>query len=222
MSAIAIFVKTPGLSAIKTRLAETIGSQTAEQWHRLAAQATAEVAVASEIGPVYWAVAEPEGTNHMLWRHLPHLVQSAGGLGERMATIYNALIETHGRAILLGADTPQIDPASLRKAAQWLNVSQARQVIGPATDGGFWLYGGNRSACEHLWGQVAYSQSDTLEQFQYAMSEQGDWLRLDQKTDVDRAKDLSCASQALIDLATPSPTQARLIQWLEQVTLAGN
>jgi glycosyltransferase A (GT-A) superfamily protein (DUF2064 family) len=48
MTALAIFVKTPGLSPVKTRLAEGIGQARAEAFYRLAVDAVAEVALATE------------------------------------------------------------------------------------------------------------------------------------------------------------------------------
>ena len=53
MTAVAIFVKTPGLSPLKTRLAKGIGSALATEFHRRAAAAVSAVARAagSDIRP---------------------------------------------------------------------------------------------------------------------------------------------------------------------------
>ncbi|HEV8692715.1 MAG TPA: hypothetical protein VGQ93_00795, partial [Lysobacter sp.] len=59
---LAIFVKTPGYSPVKTRLAADCGRAYAEAWYRRAAAAVASVAkiAADREGiAVYWAVAEP-------------------------------------------------------------------------------------------------------------------------------------------------------------------
>ena len=76
--AIAIFVKTPGYSALKTRLAATVGTAVADQWHTRAAPAVAEVATAAarDAGAaVYWAVAEPDAIAASAWPSLPNLAQ---------------------------------------------------------------------------------------------------------------------------------------------------
>lgn len=216
MTAIAIFVKTPGLSPIKTRLASGIGAVAAEMWHRLAAQATAEVAVASNIGPVYWAIAEDEGTQDPSWAELPHLIQPTGGLGLRMAVVHRTLVERHGAGMLLGADTPQIDHRSLRQAHSWLTAPQRRQVIGLAHDGGFWLFGANHLIPTSQWEEVPYSQRTTSELFMRAMQHEGDCLQLEVNTDVDEATDLDPALMTLQQLSSPTATQVQLIQWIRQ------
>lgn len=61
ITAIAIFVKTPGLSPVKTRLAATLGKMVVEAFHLQAAHTVA--AVLSQLAPaarVYFAVAEAE------------------------------------------------------------------------------------------------------------------------------------------------------------------
>lgn len=219
VTAIAIFVKTPGLSPIKTRLAAIIGSEKANVWHELAAQAVVEVALKAGIGPVYFAVAEQEGMNHPLWSSNDRLLQCVGGLGKRMAAVHTHLVATHSAGLLLGADTPQITPKDLSKAHEWLHHPTPRQVIGPSSDGGFWLYGANRGIESSLWEKVRYSMPTTRAAFEAAMIDQGTLKRLEEKTDVDEGHDLPMAHQALLSISEPTPTQARLLDWLKSSAL---
>ncbi|WP_226530977.1 TIGR04282 family arsenosugar biosynthesis glycosyltransferase [Microbacterium paraoxydans] len=63
--------------------------------------------------------------------------QVSGGLDERIGA---ALDSVPGRVLLIGMDTPQVDPILLRALADdWPDDVDA--WIGPATDGGFWLLG---------------------------------------------------------------------------------
>ncbi|MDQ3495902.1 MAG: hypothetical protein M3485_10390, partial [Pseudomonadota bacterium] len=68
---LAIFVKTPGHSPLKTRLAAGIGRESAERFHRLAAEAVAAVARAAQATPpglaTAWAVAEDSALDDALW-----------------------------------------------------------------------------------------------------------------------------------------------------------
>ena len=173
MTAVAIFVKTPGLSPIKTRLAKPIGEKAAQAWHVLSANAVAEVACAADIGPVYWAVAEVAGLHDPHWSQLKTIAQPSGSLGHRMAWVQNSLIDEHGSCLLLGADTPQIERRELIRAHQWLSSKRRRQVMGPAEDGGFWLYGANQTSDPAQWDQVSYSQPDTRRSFEHAMAGHG-------------------------------------------------
>lgn len=223
--ALAIFVKTPSLSPVKTRLAAAVGRLCAESFHLLAAEAVASVAVdaARQAGATaYWAVAEPLAQTGAAWSDLPRVAQGSGSLGERMHHVYETLLRRHGYAILLGADTPQIRSHCLLHATDWLAGSPARLALGESRDGGFWLFGGNRSLPRAAWLRATYSQPDTSRQFKDAMAGHGQWLDVDCLTDVDTAGDLPVVIAALQQLPTPTPAQTRLAEWMvDSRTLAG-
>jgi glycosyltransferase A (GT-A) superfamily protein (DUF2064 family) len=218
--AIAIFVKTPGYSAVKTRLAETAGGRFAREWHERAAltvAAVAEAAAARSNADVYWAVAEPAAIADGAWPRLATLAQGDGGLGARMARVHTELVRRHGYGVLLGADSPQVGVDLLVEALHWLTPAGApRQAMGPASDGGFWLYGANRTIATERWERVPYSQTDTAQRFRTAFEDRGDWLVLPVLTDVDRAEDLAPMRRELAALAPPLQAQQALGAWLQQ------
>lgn len=215
MTAIAIFVKTPGLSPIKTRLAAEIGTELAETWHHLAALAVAEVAQAAKIGPVYFAVAEPGGVEHADWQSLPCLIQPEGDLGHRMERILEHCVKQHGRALLLGADSPQIEPDSLKQADQWLADPEPRLVIGPAHDGGFWTFGANRALGLGSISSITYSQPETSEMFEKTLEGRGNWLRLDTLSDVDTLTTLRQTQCLMQNKKGLLPKQQALVGWVD-------
>ena len=212
--AIAIFVKTPGLSPVKTRLGATYGRRTAEAWHRRAAECVQTAAIASG-QPAYWAVAEAEGMDHEMWRHMPRIAQGKGGLGRRMATVHAELVRRHGAGILIGADLPQIEARHLRMAASWLTAQQPRHVLGPAHDGGFWLFGANRTRPAVVWDSVRYSRDDTAREFIKAIDAAA-WEMLEALTDLDQAEDLPMVLRELQAIEAPTECQRQLAGWLEQ------
>jgi glycosyltransferase A (GT-A) superfamily protein (DUF2064 family) len=214
MTALAVFVKTPGLSPVKSRLAKSVGIQLAQQCHLRCARTVAAVAAAAEIGPVYWAVAEASAQSHPLWRDLPVIVQPEGTLGARMQTVHDSLIERHGRGMLLGADLPQVEPSVLQAASAWLEASPGRGVIGPAADGGFWLIGANCSIASAVWDRPDYGTESVLGQFLEAAGQSLNWRRLTARTDLDRIDDLPAVIAELESLACPHPEQLGLINWL--------
>lgn len=220
--ALAIFVKTPGWSALKTRLAAGTGDAYAERWYRLAADAVASVAMNARVQhglAAYWAVAEPGAGR--AWPDLPTVEQGSGDLGTRMARVHAGLLERHGFAMLIGADAPQLTADALGEAARWLGAdaaSQPRQVLGPATDGGFWLFGSNRVIPLHAWTRVPYSQADTADRLRQSMQAHGRWRTLDPLTDVDRAADLKPVQQALTSLPAPTAAQRTLARWMREST----
>lgn len=222
MMAIAIFVKTPGRSSLKTRLARTVGRSLAEEWHRQAAGTVAAVADAAKTGPVYWAVAEDDALDHPLWRDHPAIGQGSGSLGERMARVHKRLVEDHGSALLLGADAPQLDPAWLEQAADWLAHESPRTCIGPARDGGFWTFGANQCIDIAHWQAVTYSSASTLTEFRRQVVVQGECLTLPELTDLDEVEDVPDLIAEFGDLADPHPRQVQLLRWIERGGLLQN
>lgn len=217
MTAIAIFVKTPGLSPIKTRLAADVGPTLAVECHLRCARSVAAVARAAAIGPVYWAVAEAEGAQYPAWQGLPILVQRGFGLGERMQSIHDELIRRHGRAMLLGADLPQLDSADLVTASARLREPGPQVVIGPAGDGGFWLIAANRALPATVWRAPDYACADVMQRFVAAAGDTSHWTRLAVRTDLDRAGDLAAVIDELRRLRSPHELQAQLVEWLAEL-----
>ena len=217
----AIFVKTPGLSPVKTRLAAGIGADAAESWHRLAA-----AAVAAAVGVVpglagYWAVAEAAHEAADAWHGLPLLEQGDGELGERMGRVLAKLLVRHDFALLLGADTPQLDPADLTTAMDWLAAAEPRLIMGPARDGGFWLLGANRNPAPADWLRAPCGRADTARGFLEAMTRHGAWRLLPELTDVDEARDLAAMLAEMERLEHARPEQHRLVEWTRAMRRAG-
>jgi uncharacterized protein len=216
-SSLAIMVKTPALSPVKSRLWPGIGRSEAEALYLISAQAVAEVAQQAgrsfNMRP-YWAVAEAAALQTDAWPDLPNLPQGAGGLGERMAHVYRQLRMKHSVAMLVGADAPQLTASALGKAAGWLSGGEARLVIGRAPDGGFWLFGGNTALSDHAWTKLQYGAPDTAEHFIQAMEGAGRWMELEPLRDIDTVADLPHVMTSLATLAAPTPGQLRLMDHL--------
>lgn len=219
-AALAIFVKTPGLSPVKTRLAAGIGAQAARRFHQLAAAATAEVARDCEpwLTP-YWAIAEAGPTAAAAWPGFASLHQGEGGLGERLHTVYADLQARHGRALLIGADAPQLTTALLQHALGLLDDPRTPFVIGDASDGGFWLFGGRAEIPRQVWTGVRYSQAQTASELRQRLAPHGAIGLAGCLADVDKGEDLPVLRRALEALATPQPAQRRLLDWLENLCL---
>lgn len=217
--AIAVFVKTPGLSPVKTRLAAKLGKETAEAFHLAAAQSVSSVIQElSKLADMqsYYAVAEQAAINHSYWQDLPCLWQGEAGLGQRMAHIYQTLLAEHDFVILVGADIPQMTTAELLIASAWLpHEEQARLIFAPSIDGGFWAVGGNCNIPQAIWTDTVYSVSDTGTQFFNKIEQLGEIKTLSPLRDVDEVGDLLPLRDALLNLPEPLPEQYELIRFLE-------
>jgi len=214
---LAIFVKTPGVSPLKTRLAAGIGSAS-ESWYRMAAQAVKSIALDAQknIGiNAYWAVAETSALQHELWQSLPRLAQADAEteeLGERMGRVMRMLIRQHGFGLLLGADAPQICTDDIQTAAEFLDDENPRLVLGPARDGGFWCVGSNFKFPITLWQTVIYSQPNTYVDFVAAFSPFAEILNLRTLSDVDEVTDLALCHLELEALDNATPEQRALLE----------
>lgn len=224
--AIAIFVKTPGLSPVKTRLSAVVGKPTAEAFHLAAVDAVRE-SVCRACRPygmqAYYAVAEQSALNHPCWRDLPRLWQDEGGLGERMGHIYRTLLQRHDFVMLVGADIPQMRVADLISAACWLGLDEAdRLIYGPSVDGGFWLVGGNCPVPLDIWTGVTYSETDTGTQFFNKIKSLGKIRQSALLQDVDEADDLIQLQRSLLELPEPTSAQRNLASFVTATVLTHN
>ena len=222
--AIAVWVKTPGYTPAKTRLAQALGTSAAEAFYRLAVDAVREVVndachLAPELLAPYWAVAEGDVDAHACWPDFPVLAQGEGGLGERLAHVYDLLAPNHQAVLFIGADSPQLSPDVLVQAARSLVASPDAPdfVLGPAMDGGFYLFGGREPLPVETWTGVTYSTSTTMAELVVALEWVGRVQLLDVTFDVDTIDDLPLLREALA--ATPRLGKARRVlrEWLESV-----
>jgi rSAM/selenodomain-associated transferase 1 len=216
--AIVIWVKTPGLSPVKTRLAASIGTNAAEEFYRLSAQAVAAVVrqavgASAELLAPYWAVAEEAALAHPAWRAFPIVYQGEGDLGARLSHVYDTLLQRHSWVIFIGADTPQITSELLAEAAQVLNET-GEFVIGPAEDGGYYLFGGSTPLPCTLWIAVPYSAGDTLEAFAELLQAFGPLQYLPEMFDVDTASELPRLTAELHRKSPLLAEQTDLAEWL--------
>ena len=207
-TAIAIFVKTPSLSPVKTRLAKSIGKTQALEFYQLSLRCVQETLKSVDI-VAYWAVAEENGLAAPLWQDFKPLWTGEGGLGERQHHIYETLLQKHDRVLLIGADAPQISRDIIEKAIIALDTHDF--VIGPARDGGYYLFGGRISTEQKIWTSVPWSTSITRERLESVMPSKP--IHLDILTDVDTRDDLNFVTQEMPQ--HKNTMQKQLNDWIE-------
>lgn len=216
--ALAIFVKTPGFSPIKTRLAHGIGVAAAAEFYALAITAIAAVvrdAIAGGIDVTpYWAVAEYAALTHSGWREFQTVWQGHGELGDRLEHVHRELRAQHEGVLLIGADSPQISSAHLAAALAAVHDPAARFAMGRARDGGFWLLGSRAEIPRHVWQSVRYSDSNTASELHRVLGTLGNIVYLPQLTDVDSANDLPSLRAELAALTATVPEQLAVSQWV--------
>lgn len=216
--ALAIFVKTPELSPVKTRLAASIGQEMANQFYELSLAATFAVAKSLEMKTpslqIYWAVAETEGLDADRWGSFPALLQGAGGLGSRLNSIYQELLKKHHYVCFIGADSPHLHVEELRSGVlQTARNLGKKFVLGETLDGGFYFFGGSIPLPASTWQGVEYSTSQTANQLKSRLSALGEVALLKNNFDVDTIDDLSRISEISESNESLLPEQIELIRW---------
>ena len=144
--ALGIFAKQPILGQVKTRLT----AATSDQWAQQVAQAFLEDSL-DRFGPVdaariiAYAPAEARTFFHAVAKGRFDLVlQTDGDLGQRLRGFFESMRrQGYTRIVVVGADSPTLPVAHIKQAFESLEISDV--VIGPATDGGYCLIGGNEN-----------------------------------------------------------------------------
>ncbi len=134
--ALVVMAKAPVAGRSKTRLCPPC---TPNQAAELASAALEDTLAAVAATPARRRLLALDGQLH---RPLPGrfetLAQCEGDLGERLG---HALVAAGGPALVVGMDTPQLDPELLARSAALLDRPGPEAVIGPAPDGGYWAIG---------------------------------------------------------------------------------
>ncbi len=219
--AIAIFVKTPGYSPLKTRLAASIGQALAEEFHMLSATAVAAVVeLVAKQKPVFphWAVAEATALSDPSWNQFPTLSQGTGNLGARLAHVNQILSAKYDYVIFLGADAPQLPVDYLIQAVDYLSdfTDRPQFVLGPARDGGFYLFGTQMCLSQKTWLNIPYSESNTAEKLLEQIQGQGDVHQLPVLTDVDTVDELELITRQAGVTESILPEQQQVVEWIRQ------
>ncbi len=205
--AIAIFVKTPGISPLKTRLAATVGKEKAEEFYRLSLRSIENTLSGLNLN-TFWAVGEREGLDNPLWIAFNRMHTGDGDLGDRQSHVYHELLKTHDAVILIGGDAPQLSIDILNKAITALITKDF--VIGPATDGGYYLLGGRKSISNKVWKGTPWSHAKTREILIQKLESAP--YELETLTDVDTEVDLNTVLQEMPN--TLNEDQLILKEWI--------
>ena len=129
---LSIFAKWPAPGAVKTRLIPALGADGAAAVYRKLLDHTVREAQASGLPMLIRGTGAPLEQLAWLAENVVVAEQGEGDLGARLA-------EVPAPALVIGSDAPGLTAALLREAARALETHAA--VIGPATDGGYYLIG---------------------------------------------------------------------------------
>jgi len=160
-----IFTRNPELGKCKTRLAATIGDESALEVYTFLLNHTAKLTQDVNAAKQVWY--SEEIWNDDVWNNaiFDKRLQQGGDLGIRMANAFQEGFESgFERIVIIGSDMYDLDAAALEKAFDTLQTTDF--VIGPAEDGGYYLLGMNAFNAtvfqNKSWGKETVLQ-DTLD-----------------------------------------------------------
>ncbi|WP_231494722.1 TIGR04282 family arsenosugar biosynthesis glycosyltransferase [Polaribacter sp. Hel_I_88] len=137
-----IFTRNPELGKAKTRLAKTVGDETALEIYKFLLERTRDISLKVNADKaVYYSVKIREND---IWN--PDIYQKHQQFGEdlgiRMLNAFkNGFDAGYKKVMIIGSDLYDLSEKNIEKA--FVELDQNDVVIGPAEDGGYYLLGMN-------------------------------------------------------------------------------
>ncbi len=187
-----VFSKAPVPGQVKTRLIPLLGAGAAAELYADMLDDTLGKAVDADLCPVeLWCTPDMQHAHFQHCRERYPLVlrqQAAGNLGMRMSQALDSVLQEARHAVLIGADCPALDAGDIDTAIAAL-AAGADVVLGPATDGGYYLVGmSGHHRC--LFDDIAWGTPQVLETTLARCRQHGlDWVCLPEHADVDTPGD---------------------------------
>ncbi|GAA4399470.1 TIGR04282 family arsenosugar biosynthesis glycosyltransferase [Nibrella viscosa] len=181
-----IFVKNPIPGTVKTRIARTVGNdKAAEVYRHLLAYTQSLTRTLPWHRVVYYSdfINPNDG-----WNSYEKRLQQGTNLGERMKNAFRERFKAGARrVVIIGSDCLDLRAEHLKQAFR--NLDSAEVVIGPASDGGYYLLG-MKQLHPFLFENKPWSQPDLLNLTLTEIQQKGvSYALLEELTDIDEWAD---------------------------------
>jgi rSAM/selenodomain-associated transferase 1 len=222
---IGLFARQPVMGQVKTRLAARLGAEVAAELYAAFLADTCDTVAKVDARRVL-AITPNDAESSTYFRDLSQdcfevWPQPEGDLGTRLTAFFQAhAVEPNSRCLVIGSDSPSLPASVMAQAFATLEAHAA--VIGPATDGGFYLLGvrGQMNLDQFL-AHIEWGGAGVLTQLLANLEGVGITpALLAPWSDVDTAEDLSCLREYLTKLGhtgapSPCPRTQSLLQELD-------
>jgi len=196
-----IFARYPRPGQVKTRLIPALGAAAASDlYRRLAEHTLAQARLLRQRHPLsitLWFTGD-DATALKAWlgEDIDYQPQVAGDLGDRLQGAFqHAFGQGYRRVVAIGTDCPELNAQLLWQGFQALTHHEL--VLGPATDGGYYLIGLQRAVAE-LFHEIPWSTATVLQQTVAVADRLGlCYGQLPPLTDVDTPEDLDICHRIL-------------------------
>lgn len=185
--ALIIFIKNPEIGKVKTRLAKSIGNESALEVYKFLLHHTMEITKDLKVDKYLFYsenIYRDDIWDSEIFRKK---LQKGNDLGEKMNNAFNEVFEIgYQMAVIVGSDIFDLDTADLETAFDTLENHQT--IIGPAADGGYYLLG-LKQPNPKIFQNKTWSTSSVLEET--LMDLKGtDYIVLDERNDIDTFEDI--------------------------------
>lgn len=183
---ILMFLKAPRPGAVKTRLAAAVGEKDACAIYRqLADRQIGSLPMDCSVSIVYDPPDSETEMKEWLGDRFRFEAQAPGALGARMESATRGAFDRGAEwVILIGGDCPELGAEDFEKCLARLR-SGDDVVIGPASDGGYYLFGLSRFD-PRLFADIPWSTTEVLRASEERLRSIGyRWSLLAEKEDVD-------------------------------------
>ena len=191
-AALIIFVRNPVLGKVKTRLAATIGNEKALAVYKHLLQYTRRIT--QNLSVTKFVFYADEINTDDLWNGYKKQLQSGNDLGERMKNAFEELfLQGFNKICIIGSDCYDLKEAIVKTAFE--KLAEADVVIGPVTDGGYYLLGLKKVVAEFFINKQWSTSGIFAETCKEAKLLQLSVSELPLLNDIDEEKDLPSSFQ---------------------------
>ena len=211
-NALIVFLKYPETGKVKTRLGKDIGYRRAAEFYRETAGFVARSFSGSLKWKTFFFYAPGERRKEVSeWLgecEAVFFAQEEGSLGERMCRAFGKCFSLGFRnVVIIGTDCVMITKEDVETAFSLLSGGESEAVLGPATDGGYYLLGLSRQT-DPLFQEIRWSTSGVFEETRKRLKKGG--LRheiMRELSDIDTERDIN-----IKDIMTRDPELARRLK----------
>ena len=185
--ALIIFIRNPELGKVKTRLAKSVGDESALNIYKFLLNHTLEITKNLKVDKyVFYSenIHRDDIWDSEIFRKK---LQTGNNLGEKMNNAFSELFGIgYEKVMIVGSDIFELQQNDIEAAYESLNTNQL--VIGPAKDGGYYLLG-MKKLHPQLFQNKKWGTSTVLEETLNDLEEEK-YVLLEERNDVDFFSDI--------------------------------
>jgi uncharacterized protein len=183
-NALVIFAKDPNAEKVKTRVAKDTGQPKARTIYK----AILTKLLKQHENTKYDTFVKLRGDTSFFKQFKINIVDDTpGGLGAKLLKAFEDYLVGHEKLAVIGSDLPAITKEDVQDAFDALDSADV--VLGPATDGGYWLVA--MKEANNIFTLERYSHNKVLEETLSLCQNQGLSVRLlDERSDIDTLFDV--------------------------------